>query len=174
MNRNRVMRGLGLIALVMLAFGLAGCGSEPAPVARPPAPPPAPPPFQPQAVEVALGESGETVTLMTAEGGGFTLNGEAFAGGEVTAENGNMYLLALADGTWTAAFQEPAGIEVMLGDHGGTVIITMSEDGKYFIGEMEITADTMVKGENGQYYTPGLNEEGMWVAMHGSCRIRCR
>ena len=166
MNRNRVMRGLGLITLVMLAFGLAGCGSEPAPVARPPAPPPAPPPFQPQAVEVALGESGDTVTLMTAEGGGFTLNGEAFAGGEVTAENGNMYLLALADGTWTAAFQEPAGIEVMLGDHGGTVIITMTEDGKYFIGEMEITADTMVMGENGQYYTPALDEEGMWVAMH--------
>ena len=166
MNRNRVMRGLGLIALVMLAFGLAGCGSEPAPVARPPAPPPAPPPFQPQAVEVALGESGETVTLMTAEGGGFTLNGEAFAGGVVPAENGNKYLLALADGTWTAAFQEPAGIEVMLGDHGGTVIITMTEDGKYFIGEMEITADTMVKGDNGQYYTPGLDEEGMWMAIH--------
>ena len=165
MNRNRVMRGLGLIALVMLAFGLAGCGSEPAPVARPPAPPPAPPPFQPQAVEVALGESGETVTLMTAEGGGFTLSGEAFAGGEVTAENGNMYLLALADGTWTAAFQEPEGIEVMLGDHGGTVIITMTEDGKYFIGEMEIMADSMVMGENGQYYTPALDDEGMWVAM---------
>ena len=165
MNRNRVMRGLGLMALVLLAFGLAGCGSEPAPVARPPAPPPAPPPFQPQAVEVALGESGGTVTLMTTEGGGFTLNGEAFAGGEVTAENDNIYLLALADGTWTAVFQEPAGIEVTLGDHGGTVTITMTEDGKYFIGEMEITADTMVMGENGQYYTPGLDEEGMWVAV---------
>ena len=165
MNRNRVMRGLGLMALVLLAFGLAGCGSEPAPVARPPAPPPAPPPFQPQAVEVALGESGDTVTLMTAEGGGFTLNGEAFAGGEVESENGNKYLLALAEGEWTAAFQEPPGIEVMLGEHGGTVIITMTEDGKYFIGEMEITADTMVMGENGQYYTPGLDEEGMWMAV---------
>ena len=165
MNRNRVMRGLGLMALVLLAFGLAGCGSEPAPVARPPAPPPAPPPFQPQAVEVALGESGDTVTLMTTEGGGYTLNGEAFAGGELQSENGNKYLLALADGEWTAAFQEPPEIEVMLGDHGGTVIITMTEDGKYFIGEMEITADTMVMGENGQYYTPGLDEDGMWVAM---------
>ena len=69
MYSNRVKRGAGLMALVLLAFGLAGCGSEPAPVVQPPAPPPAPPPFQPQPVEVALGESGTTVTLMTAEGG---------------------------------------------------------------------------------------------------------
>ena len=39
------------------------------------APPPAPPPFEPKAVEVALGQSGDTVTLMTTETGGFTLNG---------------------------------------------------------------------------------------------------
>ena len=164
MNRNRVMRGLGLMALVLLAFGLAGCGSEPAPVARPPAPPPAPPPFQPQAVEVALGESGDTVTLMTAEGGGFTLNGEAFAGGEVESESGNKYLLALAEDQWTAAFQEPPAIEVMLGDHGGTVTIMMAEDGTFMIGEMAIESGGMVTGENDHTYTLTMDEEGMWMA----------
>ena len=153
------------MALVLLAFGLAGCGSEPAPVVQPPAPPPAPPPFQPQPVEVALGEHGGTVTLMTAEGGGYTLNGEAFAGGEVEAENGSKYLMALEDDTWTAVFQMADAISVMLGDHGGTAMITKAEDGTYWIGEMEIATGGMVSGENGQMYTLTMDDEGMWSAM---------
>ena len=170
MNCNRVKWGTGLMALVVLTFGLAGCGSEPAPVVQPPAPPPAPPPFQPQAVEVALGESGGTVTLMTAEGGGYTYNGEAFAGGEVEAENGNKYLLALEDDKWMAVFQAPAGIDVMLGDHGGTVTITKAEDGTYWIGEMGIESGGSVTAENGNMYTltMTMDEEGnaMWSAMY--------
>ena len=139
------------------------CVSDPVtPVADPLAPPPAPPPYQPQAVEVALGESGETVTLMTAEGGGFTLNREAFAGGEVIAENGNMYLLALADGTWTAIFQEPPTAEIMLGDHGGIAMITKAEDGTYWIGSMQIESGGTVTGKNGAKYTltAAVDEEG--------------
>ena len=166
MNCNRVNWGAGLIALVVLTFGLAGCGSEPAPVVQPPAPPPAPPPFQPQPVEIALGEHGGTVTLMTAEGGGYTLNGEAFAGGEVEAENGNKYLLALEDDKWTAVFQAPEGIEVMLGDHGGTVMITKAEDGTYWIGEMGIESGGSVTAENGNMYTLTMDDEGMWSAMY--------
>ena len=70
------------------------------------APLPAPPPFQPQSVDVALGESGDKVTLMTTEAGGFTLNGEEFrSGGSVTASNGNTYVLTLAEGQWTATLQ---------------------------------------------------------------------
>ena len=170
MNCNRVKCGVGLMALVVLTFGLAGCGSEPAPVVQPPAPPPAPPPFQPQPVEVALGEHGGTVTLMTAEGGGYTLNGEAFAGGEVEAENGNKYLLALEDDTWTAVFQMADGIEVMLGDHGGTVMITKAEDGTYWIGDMGIESGGSVTAENGNMYTltMTMDDEGnaMWSAMY--------
>ena len=75
---------------------------EPVTPVTPPGPPPAPLPFQPEPVEVTLGDSGSIVTLMTAEGGGSTLNGTAFAGGEVEAENGNRHLLSLEDGTWTA------------------------------------------------------------------------
>ena len=77
-----------------------------APVA-PPTPPPAPPGFTPEAVEVALGESGDSATLMTTEAGGFTLDGGAFeSGGTVTAENGETYRLVLSDGSWTAALVE--------------------------------------------------------------------
>ena len=59
---NRIAGGLGLLALVVLTLGLAGCGSDEPAAITPPAPPPAPPPFQPQPVEVALGELGGTVT----------------------------------------------------------------------------------------------------------------
>ena len=94
--------GLPLLgAMLLLLAGLAGCGSEPAPVVQPPAPPPAPPPFQPQPVEVKSAGGVTVVTLMTAEGGGYTLNGEPFAGGEVENE-GRMYALALEDGNWVA------------------------------------------------------------------------
>ena len=94
--------------------GGTGGGTAPPPPAPPPggggaippAPPPAPPPFRPQPVEVALGENGGNITLMTTEAGGFTLNGEAFTGGPanpVEGEGGRMYVLTLTDGTWSAA-----------------------------------------------------------------------
>ena len=86
--------------------GSGGGGTGGGGGAIPPAPPPAPPPFQPEAVEVALGENGGTVTLMTTEAGGFTLNSEAFTGGAanpVPGADGRMYVLTLADGTWSAA-----------------------------------------------------------------------
>ena len=139
------------------------CAVDPVkPVADPLAPPPAPEPFQAQPVEVALGTSGSTVTLMTAQGGGYTLNGEAFAGGEVTAENGNKYLLALDDGGWTAVFRASPGVEVMLGDHGGTVTITKAEDGTYWIGTTQIESGGTVAGKDGAKYTLTMtvDEEG--------------
>ena len=127
-----------------------------------PVAPLAPRPFQPEAVEVTLGKSGGTVTLMTAEGGGYTLNGLAFAGGEVESENGNKYLLALKNGAWTATFQEPSAIEVMLGDHGGTVMITRAEDGTYWIDKTEIQSGGTVTGEDGRSYRLNLRN-GRWT-----------
>lgn len=71
-------------------------------------PPPAPPPFRPQGIDIALGTSGETVTLMTTEAGGYTLNGRAFASGStVTASNGDVYQLVLDGTTWTAVRVDP-------------------------------------------------------------------
>ncbi len=133
---------------------MAGCGGdEPKQVTTPPAPPAAPPAFQPQPVEITLGTSGDTVTLMTTEGGGFTLNGEAFAsGGNVTAGNGGQYTLTLAEGAWTAQF-DAHEIMVTLGMSEETVTITQAEDGSYWLGEMAIrSGETVHTAANGNEY----------------------
>ena len=167
MNRNPRHSLWLLCALVALAFGLAGCGGdEPAPVAAPPAPPPAPPPFQPQPVEVALGENGGTATLMTTEAGGFTLNGEAFTGGTespVEGEGGRMYVLTLADGTWTAAFQ-PMEIMVALGASEESATLMTTEAGGYTLGGEEFASGGTAMTEAGGSYTLTLGEDGMWAA----------
>ena len=161
MIRNRVNWGLGLMAL-LLALGTVACGSDEPAAVTPPAPPPAPPPFQPQPVEVALGASGSNVTLMTTESGGFTLNGEAFEGGDVTAENGNMYKLSLADGKWTAAFQAME-VSVMLGISGDTVTLTTAEDGSYWLGDMAVMSGSTTTAANGNTYALTMMD-GQWMA----------
>ncbi len=149
---------------------MAGCGGdEPAPIARPVTPPPAPPAFQPQPVEITLGTSGDTVTLMTTEGGGFTLNGEAFAsGGNVTAGNGGQYTLTLAEGTWTAQF-DAHEIMIPLGMSEETVTITQAEDGSYWLGEMAVrSGETVHTAANGNEYVLSIttDESGAitWMA----------
>ncbi len=146
--------GVTLFLAGLLTVGMAGCGGdEPAPIARPVTPPPAPPPFQPQPVEITLGTSGDAVTLMTTESGGFTLNGEAFAsGGSVTAGNGGQYTLTLAEGTWTAQF-DAHEIMIPLGTSEETVTITQAEDGSYWLGEMAVrSGETIHTAANGNEY----------------------
>ena len=151
----------------MLTLGLAGCGgNEPAPVVAPPAPPPAPPPFQPQAVEVALGDNGGAITLMTTEAGGYTLSGEAFAGGAenpVAGEGGRMYVLTLADGSWSAAFQ-PMAVEVMLGASGESVTLMTTEAGGYVMGEDAFVSGGTAMSSGGGTYALTMAEDGTWTA----------
>ena len=156
---NRSRWGLGLMALMLLTVGLAGCGSEPAAVARPPAPPPAPPPFQPVAVEVALGENGGTVTLMTTEAGGHTLNGEAFASGTEVEGNGSTYTLTL-DGTWSAAYKPPPAMSLALGTTGGELMIERLEDGSYQANGAALASGDTVTAENGNMYTVTISDDG--------------
>ncbi len=151
---------------------MAGCGGdEPRQVNTPPAPPAAPPPFQPQPVEITLGTSGDTVTLMTAEGGGFTLNGEAFeSGGSVTAGNGGQYTLTLAEGNWTAQF-DAHEIMIPLGMSEETVTITQAEDGTYWLGEMAVrSGETIHMAANGNEYVLSIttDENGSihWMASY--------
>ena len=56
-------------------------------------------------VLVGLGTSGDVIKLRPTEAGGYTLNGQAIESGHrVTASNGDVYELTLADGNWTATY----------------------------------------------------------------------
>ena len=158
-GKHRTIRIIDLMAAVILLAGFCGCGSEGETRSRVPAPPPAPPPFQPQAVEVGLGASGQSITLMTTETGGFTLNGEAVSSGDTyTAENGN-YTLTLTGDTWTAEFA-PNMIDLPLGASGDTVTIVQLETGGYSLGGEMIAADTTYTASNGATYGVGLGPDG--------------
>ena len=101
---------------------------------------------------------------MTTEAGGFTLNGQPFLGGRVTAENGNVYVLLLVSGRWIAAYV-PERSFVRLGDSGGSVTDTQAEDGTYWVPRRETTflsGDT-VTGSDGETYCLTLCN-GRWTA----------
>ncbi len=168
MNRSAMKFGGGGIFLLsaLLLAGLAACGGDEPTAARPPAAP-APAPFQPQPVEVTLGASGETVTLMTTQDGGFTLNGEAFESGKtVTSESGNVYTLLLADGAWNARY-DAHEVEVKLGSLEETVKLVKGEDGGYMLGEMAVESGvTKHTAANGNVYTLVMGEDGMWMAQY--------
>ncbi len=166
-NRSAIkFEGGGIfLLLVLLMAGLAACGGD-EPTVRAPVTPVAPP-FQPQPVEVELGASGEKVTLMTTEGGGFTLNGEAFESGKtVTSEGGNVYTLLLAEGMWSARYEAPE-VEVKLGSLEETVKLVKGEDGSYRLGEMAVESGvTKHEAANGNVYTLVMGEDGMWMAQY--------
>ena len=150
------------LALIAVAAGLGGCSGDGA-ADRAPAPTPAP--FRPQAVEVPLGQSGSSLTLITAEGGGFTRNGEAFRGGRVQAENGSGYELALVDGRWVATYIPPEPVALALGTSGTSVSVTRNETGEHRIGELVLADGTTVRADNGQAYRLS-RIDGAWVAEH--------
>ena len=155
MNRSSVKGGLSLLGVtVLLPAALAGYGKAEAARSATPLS------FEPEAVEVSLGDTDETVTLMTTEDGGFTLDGEAFeSGGLVTAENGNVYRLTVSDGEWTAVHQV-AVEEVMLGTSGDSVTVTRDADGNY-----SVESDEVVTAENGNRYTLTM-VDGEWTAIY--------
>ena len=165
MNSNRVKRMTGLLLMsALLAFGLAACGGdEPVAVTPPPAPPPAPPPFQPEAVEVALGASGQSITLMTTEADDvFKLNGEDKSGSFPYTAGNNNYTVTFSDGTWTATFAPVVQEGVLLGASDQSITVTQTEFDGY---EIDGTAV-----EDGGTHTAGVNnytltmEDGVWTA----------
>ena len=104
---------------------------------------------------------------MTVEGGGFTLNGEAFEGGAenpVEGEGGRMYALTLADGAWTAAFV-PMEIMVALGASEESVTLTTVEAGGYTMGGMPVESGGTATSSAGASYTLTMAEDGTWTAM---------
>ena len=61
--------------------------------------------FQSEEFTVELGDSGSSVTVVTADDGTYLLNGETLNSGDATvAQNGYSYVLRLTDGMWVATF----------------------------------------------------------------------
>lgn len=118
--------------------------------------------FEPQVIEVSLGSSGETIALRTTPDGGHTLDGEVFVpGSEVSASNGDVYVLTLSDGAWTATYQ-PAEQVVPLGT-SGVLTLTKGEDGTWSSGEGLVADGATVVGSNGiPYQLTFVN--GYWSA----------
>ena len=168
MRRDPSRRVRSIAAAAAILAVLCGCGGE-SPVAPPPVPSPAPPPppaFQPQPVDVELGQSGSKITLMTAEGGGFTLDGEPLEpGAEVTAANGNKYTLSHSeDGTWTATFVEPR-TRVALGSSGESIVIRTRENGRFRARSRRVQDGSIVRSSDGSLYRLVLSDEGEWSAV---------
>ena len=125
----------------------------------PPSSPSTPPPFQPEPVEVALGASGQSITLMTTEAGGYTLNGSPITSGVIyTAANGS-YRLTFSGTTWTATFV-PETMDVALGNSGESVTIVQSETGGYLLNGELITSETTHQASNGATYGIAFGPDG--------------
>ena len=124
-----------------------------------PPPPSAPPPFQPQAIEIALGASGQSITLMTTEAGGFTLDGESVTSGATYSATIGDYTLTFSGGHWTATFA-PESVEVVLGTSGDTVSITQQEDGSYLADGQPFNSGSLVTTVNGNEYRLTLDASG--------------
>ena len=95
---ERVLRACPTVAMQLTP--------EPVTAIAPP-PSPLPPPFQPQPVFVALGDSGQVITLFTAEDGGWTLNGFPVYSGSLYHADDGYYRLTLTAGVWSAAIWTP-------------------------------------------------------------------
>lgn len=85
----------------------------------------------PPTTSVALGTNGQTVTLTENADGSYEVEGQRIQSGDTfTTDSGSTYRLTLSNGMWTADFV--AGqIVVPLGSTGGTVTLTLTEDGSY-------------------------------------------
>lgn len=128
--------------------------------------------FVPDNIIVSLGNSGESVTLVSTEDGWASLNQRSISSGDiVSSSTGRQYRLTRgASGTWSASFL-PTMIRVALGTSGDIVEILTTESGEYTIGGSLITSDTSLTTLSGDEYTLTLDEEGSWTATRAAASV---
>lgn len=165
-NNNRWSWGYSRLALTLLAIPLTGYGSsEPNASVLPPLPVP----FVPQAVEVVLGTSGDSISIDRLEDGSFQANGNPVANGTVlTAENGNMYTIMIGDdGSFKAEHVVPRAPSVPLRSSGSAVGLVRNEAGSFSLEETGevITANTRVTAAKGNVYAAVFSPEGVPVGV---------
>ena len=124
----------------------------------------------PDPVAVSLGTSGTAVLITRAENGTYRVDGEPLADDRiVTAANGYRYRLTQGADGWSAAFA-PTPFPVTLGRFGGTRTVELREDGKYWLGNTEITSGDIIRGDNQKRYRLAF-QGGVWVAQHQADQI---
>ena len=119
----------------------------------------------PKRIEVALGSTGETVTLVQAEDGSWWTGGALVTSGETALRtgNGNVYTLMLApDGTWSAAYSAER-VRVGLGTSRYIVTLVQAEDGSWWYGARAVESGSTISAPNGIWYRLSWRE-GRWVA----------
>ena len=122
----------------------------------------------PEPVPLALGISGDAVSLQAQEDGSFQLDGKALTSGTVVdAKNGNQYKLVLgSDGDWMAEFVPPAPQGVTLGTSGESRQIGRLEDGSFTLDGQPLATGTEVTAQNQNKYTLTLGSDGTWSAAY--------
>ena len=113
---------------------------------------------------IALGNSGNTITVTVLENGRFVLDGEPLVNNEVRTVDGNQYRFnQRLDGSWRATYV-PAQVTVPLGSLGGSIVLTRLEDGSFTRNGNPVVNGEVVTG-NGQRYELTLTD-GQWTAEH--------
>ena len=120
--------------------------------------------FVPNMIDVPLGNSGVTVTIVQLETGGYSLNGEMITADTThTLDNGATYGVGLgADGTPMAVYI-PSTVTVALGMHGGEIILTLAEDQMTYMRDGAVFMTGTVVMSNDREYTVSM-VDGTWMA----------
>ncbi len=127
------------------------------------------PPPAPVSIEVTLGLSGETVTLVVSADGTVTLGGEPFRSGDVvTASSGGRYKLELAGDAWSASYL-PETPTVALGSSGRSVSLIRAEDGTYYLRDQPLRSGDTVTAANGALFRLWFSSDGTWRAVPRPC-----
>ena len=116
---------------------------------------------------VYLGSTGQALQVGRLEDGGFTIDGQTFAAGEVVeAQNGNRYSLTLGtDGLWTAVYVQPDPQVLRLGSSGDPpLLVYRQENGTFRLNGEPLLGGTVIEATNGTSYRLTLGSGGVWQA----------
>lgn len=104
-------------------------------------------------VEVTLGNSGGTVTVVAKADDTYEVDGQPIMSGGTVERNGNRYVLTRSGERWTARY-DPTRISVVLGTEGGILFLEKRENGTWENTETGTTfrSGRTVSGEDGNDY----------------------
>ena len=129
---------------------------------------------KPMQMDVALGGSGNTITLIQDEQRGWWYyvdddpSDNPANNGDTYMMGANNYSMMLADdGTWTATF-EPNMMDVTLGASGESITVTQVEAGGYMYNGMMIGDGAYAQASNNAAYSLMMGEDGTITASYMS------